>query len=337
MKQCYLIMDSYFYKNKIFDLNYIKNQDYRGYHLFLLKQRLSQYGISLDTFDYFDPNTASDSMFIFNNIPKNKNILTYHKNIDKYLILSECEVVKPENGDKNLHEYFTKVFTWNDNIVDNKRYFKVGYPNKIPSEIKFDFGNRNKLCTMIAGNKGSRHNLELYTERRIAIRWFEKTHPTDFDLYGVGWDKRLFNGSLLGKLNRFDMITKQRLFRPNYISFKGNVKSKNDILQKYRFSICYENAKEIPGYITEKIFDCFFSGCIPIYLGDPNINISIPDNTFIDKREFKTYEDLYSYLKNMSYVDYSYYLNSIMKFLKSDKINLFSAEHFVETLIKEII
>jgi hypothetical protein len=42
------------------------------------------------------------------------------------------------------------------------------------------------------------------------------------------------------------------------------VDSKKNTLEKYKFSICYENARDIPGYITEKIFDCFFAGCVPI-------------------------------------------------------------------------
>ena len=48
------------------------------------------------------------------------------------------------------------------------------------------------------------------------------------------------------------------------------------------FAICYENARDIPGYITEKIFDCFFAGCVPIYWGGaPNVTDHIPANTFI--------------------------------------------------------
>ena len=39
----------------------------------------------------------------------------------------------------------------------------------------------------------------------------------------------------------------------------------------YRFSIVVEN-EAIPGWHTEKILDCFLTGTVPIYWGDPNIS-----------------------------------------------------------------
>jgi len=166
------------------------------------------------------------------------------------------------------------------------------------------------------------------------IRWFEENHPEDFDLYGIGWDKYYFKG-MLSRLNRFDALRK--ILKPRYPSYKGRIESKKEVYKKYKFAICYENARDIPGYITEKIFDCFFAGCVPIYWGAPNITDHIPADTFIEKRNFKTYEELYNYLKNMSDKEYINYLDAIKNFIKSDKIYPFSAECFAETLINEII
>ena len=176
--------------------------------------------------------------------------------------------------------------------------------------------------------------MELYTERVKAIRWFGENHPEDFDLYSIGWNKHYFKG-MLSRLNRFDALTK--LLKPKYPSYKGSVKSKREVLQKYKFAICYENARDIPGYITEKIFDCFFAGCVPVYLGASNVTEYIPINTFIDRRNFRTYDELYSYLKNMSSKEYLNYLEAIKNFIKSDKINLFSAEHFAKRILNEIL
>jgi len=50
----------------------------------------------------------------------------------------------------------------------------------------------------------------------------------------------------------------------NYVSNKA------DGLRDYRFSIVIENSRE-SGYFTEKIVDCFLTGTIPIYWGDPDI------------------------------------------------------------------
>ena len=42
--------------------------------------------------------------------------------------------------------------------------------------------------------------------------------------------------------------------------------NKAEFLKQYRFYICPENAS-IEGYVTEKLFHCIGSGCIPIYWG----------------------------------------------------------------------
>jgi hypothetical protein len=250
-----------------------------------------------------------------------------------YLLIFETKVIRSDNWNIENHKYFKKIFTWNDDFVDNKKYFKYCWPNKIPMDLDFDLNKKNKLCTMIAGHKFVPHPLELYTERVKAIRWFERNHPEDFDLYGIGWNKHYFK-CRLSLLNSFEVLTK--LLKPKYPSYKGAVKSKREVLQKYKFAICYENARDIPGYITEKIFDCFFAGCVPVYWGAPNVTEHIPADTFIDRRKISTYEELYSYLKNMPDKEYLEYLDAIKDFIKSDKIYPFSAECFADTLTIEI-
>jgi len=50
-------------------------------------------------------------------------------------------------------------------------------------------------------------------------------------------------------------------------------------LQQYKFNICPENSNS-PGYVTEKIFQSLYSGCIPIYYGwskDPEPDILNPN------------------------------------------------------------
>jgi hypothetical protein len=108
------------------------------------------------------------------------------------------------------------------------------------------------------------------------------------------------------------------------------------VLRLYRFSICYENAV-FPGYITEKPFDCWFAGCIPVYLGAPDVSSFIPDNTYIDKRNFPNYKDLYHYMKTLSPAEYQAYLAAIESFVNSDAIHPFSAEGFADTMIRHLL
>lgn len=50
----------------------------------------------------------------------------------------------------------------------------------------------------------------------------------------------------------------------------NEIEFKEDGLATYMFSIAHENHSS-PGYFTEKILDCFATGTIPIYWGDPDI------------------------------------------------------------------
>lgn len=307
---------------------------------FYLSQQLTKQGHKVNTIDMDDIKKFDAVVFVEFPTFKNKYFKQLVKNKFKnlYLITFESPIIKPDNYNKENHKYFKKVFTWNDNFIDNKKYFKINYSHKMIHNLNFDF-KKERFCTMIASNKFKSDPRELYNERVKVIRWFEKNHPEDFDLYGIGWDRYYFHDSFLEvnllRLNRLKFLTK--LLKPNYPSYKGSVKSKRETLEKYKFAICYENAKDFSGYITEKIFDCFFGRCIPIYLGAPNITEHIPSNTFIDKRNFETYGKLYQYLKNMPDNEYQNYLISIKNFLQSEKFYPFTIQCFAETLIKEII
>jgi hypothetical protein len=56
-----------------------------------------------------------------------------------------------------------------------------------------------------------------------------------------------------------------------------------NVFNKYKFVICFENSYA-DGYITEKIFNCFFAKTIPIYKGSPIVEKYFNISTFIDVR-----------------------------------------------------
>jgi hypothetical protein len=74
---------------------------------------------------------------------------------------------------------------------------------------------------------------------------------------------------------------------------------KVSIISQYKFCICLENIS-YPGYITEKIIDCFHAGVIPIYLGAPDVCDFIPKASFIDLREYSSFEGLHRYLTEIT-------------------------------------
>jgi len=57
--------------------------------------------------------------------------------------------------------------------------------------------------------------------------------------------------------------------------------NKYDILKTYAFNLCPENSL-YPGYITEKIPEAFFAGCIPLTWVDPNIECDFNPQAMIN-------------------------------------------------------
>jgi alpha(1,3/1,4) fucosyltransferase len=212
---------------------------------------------------------------------------------------------------RDYHRFFTQVFSLSSDQVDNKRVFKWYYPQPSLTMIEniLDYQDK-KLCTMIVGCHSSCHPQELYTERLRAIEFFSHYGPSVFEFYGGGWQQ-------------------SRCYR-------GSVARKVDVLKKYRFSICYENTKDLPGYLTEKIFDCFVAGCVPVYLGDPRITDIIPADCFIDRRHFRSLDELYAYLQHMPREEYEHYLDNIRSFLASSAAYRFSVDAFIDTLLTAI-
>ena len=127
-----------------------------------------------------------------------------------------------------------------------------------------------------------------------------------------------------------------RCFGEKHPSYKGKAVSKFKTMQDYRFAVCYENIRSISGYITEKMLDAMFAGCVPIYWGADNVIQHIPKECFIDKRDFQTYEELYQFMRGMNKTTYLKYLNEIEKFLNSDQGYKFSAESNAEIFINNI-
>jgi hypothetical protein len=217
--------------------------------------------------------------------------------------------VQKELYDPQMRERFGKIFTWDDDLIDNKRYFKFYYPSLKTKMQNVPSFEEKKFCTMIVRRLSSSYPKQLYTERESMIRFFEDK-PGEFDLYGQYWEKRKFK------------------------NWRGAVADKMDVLKNYKFCICYENTRDVNGYITEKIFDCFAAGVIPVYWGASNVADFIPTDCFIDRRLFKDNEAVYQFLKKINKEEYEKYMKNIDEFLKSEKAQLFTGTHFVETFMQ---
>lgn len=314
--------------------------DELGFPTFYLAQKLKELGHRVATIDTDDLDKFDAVVFLDYPTKLNPHFqkLLRKKSPKIYLFLFESPAIRPDNWNKNNHGPFKKIFTWNSELVDNQKYFRSCLPNKLPEPTAYSPSAAQKFCCTIASHKYGKHPNEIYTERVNAIRWFEQNHPEEFDLFGIGWDRFFLKQIPLANpvLSLLYKKVPQLPCWKTFPSHRGPVKSKRATLQQYKFSLCYENSI-FPGYLTEKIFDALFAGCVPVYLGDPEVEKSIPPDAFLNKKNFATYEKLYDFLKNMSPAEYENYRKAIHKFVFGPAIYPFSAQAFADLVVKEIV
>ena len=295
----------------------------------LLKIYLAEHGVDLATFD-INPIEQSELVIHFD---AHASILSKYRHVrtKRILLVNESPIIDADNQSEAIRSCFDRILTWESNKIDNKKTSWLGCGCQAQLDFalgdKYDFTSCRDLC-VISGNKHSRRQNQLYSARDEAIQFFSQSSFA-FDMYGQGWDCRVFQG-LLRPLNRIPM-TKKIFYKPP-IPYRGTVASKFETLKKYRFSICFENASSTNGYISEKIFDSMFSGCIPIYWGAEDICDFVPATTFIDMRRFDSYTNLEIYLKSMVLTDYESYLRAIQEFYPDFLKSSFHEKVWAETI-----
>ena len=276
---------------------------------------------------------------IFSNWPRNKLIENLLKKSSKpnYLLALEGPTIDKETWKKSNHAYFEKIFTWDDSLIksNKKKYIKINLPCYKIKNYDINF-KKKKFLISISSNKKNSHRNDLYRLRLKFINWAEKKNYTKFDFYGYGWNVCKFENRFISKLFRtFKFLN---FLKKDYINYMGEYYGfKQTLMKDYKFAICFENSKNYTGWITEKIFHCFFAGTIPIYYGASNISDIIPSNCFIDYRKFKNNEELILFLENMTEKTFQSYIKNIKKYLLSNYFKQnFGLNVFSNNIIKPI-
>ena len=199
--------------------------------------------------------------------------------------------------------------------LDCVLFFKLDYNELIrciKSKVKRLYYFAWEPEVNISGNKISFQHNELYSVRRKVISFYNKYSCTYFSLYGRGWLK-------------------------NLRVYKGVCISKKKVYTQFKFALCLENMCNVNGYVTEKIFDCFTAGIVPVYWGASNIEKYIPKQCFISYTDFSSIDDLNHFLINMSYEEYCNYICHIKEYLQSSAKSVFEYKYFMRQLDSALI
>lgn len=277
--------------------------------LLRLKERARECDVEVGT----TATVPDPDAIVFLDFPaSNEGLQHLDRRVRKFLVTFENNVILPINFERATR--FEKVFTWHDGLVamDRDKYVKINYAQDFPRELP-PAGPRD-LCCLVASNKHSAHPLSYYPERVRAIRWFEQNALDSFTLYGPGWH--------------------------GHPSWRGVLPAgtKRVAMRHFKFSIVIENARTV-GYITEKIFDAMIAGCVPVYLGAPNVADWIPDTCFVDLRDFSPtgreidYARLHATIKEL---DPEPYREAAIRWMNGPAADPFRCETFADTILDHV-
>jgi len=319
MSQIAFIVDSRLNQNRLFDIKQARDNSLERF--VRLKQLLEYNGISCNTLDMstvhpIDILVCTDISGSLKAVIKS---VKQNPSAKLLYIPTEPPIISALHDEAILSEMpFDRVLFWDDEFVAGCRHgvkCNIGQPVIEHSEIPIIPFQNKRFMVAVFSNKFVKHVNSLYPERLQAVDFFS-SKAEGMDLYGMGW----------GTSTR-PSIQK---------SYQGKCETKKDVLKHYKFSICFENARGYKGLITEKIFDCFAAGNVPVYLGPPNIEDYIPKSCFVDFRDFNGYQSLYKYLTAMTSAQYQAYLDAAREYLQSLEYGEFTSDRYAEIILEQV-
>lgn len=270
------------------------------------------------------------------------------------LFTMECPAFDPAFYEKiaRASKYFRRLFSWSDGeslapyTGEQLRPERFFWPQSFDRvhEPLWQRADR-RLLVMMNGNKVPARNLAtLHVERLRAVEFFSRTD--DIDLYGREWDQppyRVGGRQLPYTVRRVERSVRsiwERIHPDPLLSaarraWRGPAKSKSETLSGYKFAICFENM-DLTGWITEKLFDCFFTGTVPVYLGAPDIQNYVWPSCYIDRRQFGSYAELRQHLLAMPDPTWRAYREAARAYLESPDFDRFRKETFAGLFLRII-
>ena len=97
------------------------------------------------------------------------------------------------------------------------------------------------------------------------------------------------------------------------------IETKRIYFSNFKFGIAFENM-DLPGYITEKLTDCYMANVVPIYWGSSEGCAPFPKESMICAHDFASEDELIEYIKKVDQDDELYMSILNANPLRNDKI-----------------
>lgn len=301
----------------------------------MLRERFAAHGVELNTPDV---NAGREVAFELHLNAQRR----VRADVPCYAYLYEDPLIRAINADRTQLARYRKVFTSNETLIDGQRILSLDYPNDLALREVPGWAARDLFCVLVASNKALRHPdpRSLHDARVQTIRYFEAHAPERFALFGSGWNIPAVRPGAWGRVAKRinEWRARSASAASAFPSYRGRIAGpKREVLDRARFCICYENSRGSPGYLSEKIFDCFTSGCVPVYIGTTHAADPIAQVCFIDGDRFASPREMHAFLENITEEQFTGYQHAMREFLASSESRRFSNEHFCATLVATIL
>ncbi|MFT3735703.1 MAG: glycosyltransferase family 10 [Rhodocyclaceae bacterium] len=311
---------SAFYEDKLFDLSSpVLNRDDQLLPLVRLRDAAQALGIRMVTADRLAQTTTGGGQYFSLGIVPDFAALHAKDVVPKAYVLMEPPVVAPGLYARlpELSQQCENIFLHNVHgdgySLDGVRkealkrfYWPIPYRGVLDEVWRR--GDRTDRVVVINGSHRPLSKVEeLYSERIRAIAALEKFGGAD--LYGRGWDRLIARCSLWWPA----LIHRRAILR----AYRGPCDSKFETLSRHTFCLCFENMC-MDGYISEKIFDCFYAGTVPIYLGPRDVTRYIPADAFVDARAYGSWKALFEAVRAMTPAEIARKREAAREFMEGD-------------------
>ena len=253
------------------------------------------------------------------------------------LVRMEPSVVLPANFARSKKRQFSQIITVGGLKAEDSS--PVNWPLLWPSSSELEkllANKRAERIVLVNGNKMSFVKGELYSLRRKAIKALEA-----LDLYGTEWDSSLIT-RLIKALKSFThaffslklpRLSGLKLWFQSYPQSKGEVDNKLTTMSSYKYALVIENSAE---YMSEKLFDALFAGCIPLYVGPNAEDYGIPKNIVVQAEP--NLESIEQALETAKAMNFENFQQDLRKFLSDEKtIEKWSHENVYARMLEIIL
>lgn len=260
----------------------------------------------------------ADVYIAIDHTENDEKLLMMRRKLNKFSILyrSEPFCVLPVAYKSETIALYSSIISFGKSEVMNDG---MHWPQYFPSDEQLGWGVHDRFprAALVNANKLNLSSSELYSLRRESIKKIK-----GIDLFGENWNSNFRDRIKVLAIevmkdptrHLIAALTHSRYWFANWPE-TASPADKISIMQRYKFALVIENELS---YMSEKLFDAFFAGCIPIYVGPEVTDYKVPKELVIQCQP--TLKSLAEGFEIAMQTNFENYQEKLKNWLKSDSM-----------------